>query len=105
MSPELQAIVIAILASVVSGLATTLVTKKQDSKKEAVRVAEREHDLLRLELKDLQIKLYQLEKDLVEWKDKYYSAMKELISVRYELEDTLVKLSLVHLETNDGQQP
>lgn len=105
MSPELQAIVIAILASVVSGLATTLVTKKQDAKKEAVRVAEREHDLLRLELKDLQIKLYQLEKDLVEWKDKYYSAMKELISVRYELEDTLVKLSLVHLEANDGQQP
>lgn len=102
MSPEIQAVIIAILASVVSGLATTLVTKKQDAKKEAVRIAEREQDMLKLELKDLQIKLYQLEKDLTEWKDKYYSAMNELVKVRYELEDTLIKLSLVHLETNEG---
>lgn len=103
MSTELQAIILAILASVVSGLATTLVTKKQDSKKELVRVSERAQDLLKLELKDLQIKLYQLEKDLNEWKDKYYSAMQELIKVRYELEETLVQLSLVHIENNESQ--
>lgn len=103
MSTEIRAIILAILASVVSGLATTLVTKKQDSKKELVRVSERAQDLLKLELKDLQIKLYQLEKDLNEWKDKYYSAMQELIKVRYELEETLVQLSLVHIENNESQ--
>lgn len=101
MSHELQAIVLAILASVVSGLATTLVTKKQDAKKEAVRVAEREQDMLKLELKDLQIKLYQLEKDLTEWKEKYFSAMTELVQVRSELEETLVRLSIVHIQNEE----
>ncbi len=54
-----------------------------------------------MDLKDLQIKLYKLEKDLSEWKDKYYSTIQELISVRAELEETLIKLSLIHLE-NEG---
>lgn len=101
MSPELQAIILAVLASIVSGLATTLVTKKQDAKKEAVRVAEREQDMLKLELKDLQIKLYQLEKDLTEWKEKYFSAMTELVKVRSELEETLVRLSIVHIQNEE----
>lgn len=101
MSPEFQAIILAVLASIVSGLATTLVTKKQDAKKEAVRVAEREQDMLKLELKDLQIKLYQLEKDLTEWKEKYFSAMTELVKVRSELEETLVRLSIVHIQNEE----
>jgi len=93
-----NSIIIAILASVLSGAATALIAIIHENKKEKIRQNEKAQDDLKLELKDLQIKLYKLEKDLSEWKDKYYSTIQELISVRAELEDTLIKLSLIHLE-------
>jgi hypothetical protein len=34
-----------------------------------------------------------LEKDLTEWRDRYYEALQELIEVKAELEDTLIKLN------------
>mgnify|MGYP003352718671 FL=1 len=46
-----------------------------------------------MDLKDLKIQLYQVERDLIEWKDKYYSTVQELIGVKAELEDTLIKLN------------
>ena len=51
-----------------------------------------------MELKDLKIQLYKVERDLTEWKDKYYSAIQELIGVKAELEETLIKLSLIDME-------
>jgi len=42
--------------------------------------------------------LYQVEKDLNEWKDKYYEAIQQLIEVRAELEETLIRLSIIHTE-------
>jgi uncharacterized protein YlxW (UPF0749 family) len=98
---DANSIIIAILASVLSGAGTALIAIFNDNKKEKNRRNEKAQDELKLELKDLQIKLYKLEKDLSEWKDKYYLTIQELISVRAELEDTLIKLSLIHLE-NEG---
>ena len=56
-----------------------------------------------MELKDLKLQLYKLERDLTEWKDKYYSAIQELISVKSELEETLIKLSLIDMELHPNQ--
>lgn len=88
---------LAIISAAISGIGVALVTGYQDSKKDKIRRQEREQDNLRLELKDLQIKLYKLERDLDSWKDKYYSAIQELIVVKSELEETLIKLSLIHI--------
>ena len=88
---------LAIISAAISGIGVTIVTGIQDSKKEKLRRQEREQDQLRIELKDLQIKLYKLERDLDSWKDKYYSAIQELIEVKSELEETLLKLSLIHI--------
>lgn len=98
---DANSIIIAILASVLSGAGTALIAIFNDNKKEKNRRNEKAQDELKMDLKDLQIKLYKLEKDLSEWKDKYYLTIQELISVRAELEDTLIKLSLIHLENND----
>jgi hypothetical protein len=49
----------------------------------------------------LQIKLYKLEKDLNEWKDKYFEALQELIQVKAELEGTVLKL--IHLEMHKNE--
>jgi uridine kinase len=51
-----------------------------------------------MELKDLKIHLYEIEKELDAWKEKYYTAIQQLIEVKAELEDTIIKLSLIHLE-------
>ena len=49
--------------------------------------------------KDLEIKLYKVEKDLDEWRNKYYEALQELIEVKAELEKTLINLThIVHHE-------
>lgn len=85
-------IVITITASISSGLIGVLFNYKKEKKKELARLAEKAHDGLLIELKDLQIKLYKLEKDLDEWKQKYYDALQELIAVKAELEDSLNKL-------------
>jgi peptidoglycan hydrolase CwlO-like protein len=85
-------IIITIIASVSSGLVGVLFNYKREKKKEQIRKAEKLHDGLLLELKDLQIKLYKLEKDLDEWKQKYYEALQELISVKADLDRSLSKI-------------
>ena len=93
MTLDANSVIIVIIASILSGMGTALVSGLKESKKEKIRRTEREQDMLKMELKDLEIKLYKLEKDLVEWRDKYYAAVQELIEVKAELEDTLIKLT------------
>ena len=89
--------IIVIVASILSGMGTALVAEIKESKREKNRRTEREQDMLKMELKDLEIKLYKLERDLIEWRDKYYEAVQELIEVKAELEDTLIKLTHIGL--------
>lgn len=92
-------LIITITAALLSGLATGVVANIRDHKKEIKRKVEKEQDLLKLDLKDLEIKLYKVEKDLDEWRDKYYEALQELIEVKAELEKTLINLThIVHHE-------
>lgn len=95
-------IAITILISVLSGFGTALFNSLKEKKKESVRKQEKIQNDLKLELKDLEIKLYQLEKDLNLWKDKYYEAIQELIAVKAELENTLIKLSHIEIHLNEG---
>jgi uncharacterized protein YlxW (UPF0749 family) len=97
MTLDSNSIIIVIIASIVSGMGTALVNGIKESKKEKIRRSEREQDMLKMELKDLEIKLYKLERDLIEWRDKYYAAVQELIEVKAELEDTLIKLNHIML--------
>lgn len=97
---DANSVAIAIGASILSGIGTALVANISDSKKEKHRREEKAQDALRMELKDLQIKLYQLELDLTEWKDRYYEAIQELIKVKSELEFAMLKLN--SLEINEG---
>jgi len=99
MTLDANSIIIVIAASILSGMGTALVAEIKESKREKIRRAEREQDMLKMELKDLEIKLYKLERDLIEWRDKYYEAVQELIEVKAELEDTLIKLT--HLNIHD----
>ena len=93
-------IVIAISAAILSGMGTAIIAGLRDNRKEKVRQQEREQDQLKIEIKDLKISLYKIERELTEWKDKYYNAIQELISVKSELEETLLKLSFIdhHIE-------
>jgi len=93
MSIDANSVSIVIVASILSGMGTAMINGIKESKKEKIRQSEREQDMLKMELKDLEIKLYKLEKDLAEWRDKYYEALKELIEIKAELEDTLIKLT------------
>jgi septal ring factor EnvC (AmiA/AmiB activator) len=97
MTLDANSIIIVIAASILSGMGTALVGEIKESKREKVRRAEREQDMLKMELKDLEIKLYKLERDLIEWRDKYYEAVQELIEVKAELEDTLIKLTHINI--------
>jgi hypothetical protein len=97
MTLDSNSIIIVIIASILSGMGTALVGGIKESKREKARRDEREQDLLKMDLKDLEIKLYKLEKDLAEWRDKYYNALQELIEVKAELEDTLIKLTHIGL--------
>jgi len=90
---DTTALILTIAASLLSGLATGVVANFRDHKKEIKRRVEKEQDNLKLDLKDLQIKLYKVEKDLDDWKAKYYEALQELIEVKGELEETLIKLT------------
>jgi len=85
-------ILIAISAALVSGMGTAVIASFRDSKKEQRRQVERDQDLLKMDLKDLKIELYKIEKELTEWKDKYYAAIQELIGIKAELEATLIEL-------------
>lgn len=97
------AIIFSISAAILSGMGTAIISGIRENKREKTRQAEREHDHLKLELKDLKIQLYQVERDLTVWKDKYYSAIQELIGVKAELEDTLIKISLLNLEIKESE--
>ena len=97
MTLDANSVIIVIIASILSGMGTALVSGLKESKRERIRRTEREQDMLKMELKDLEIKLYKLEKDLTEWRDKYYQAVQELIEVKAELEDTLIKLNHIIL--------
>lgn len=92
---DYTAIILAISAAILSGMGTAIIAGIRDNKKEKIRQQEREQDHLKLEVKDLKIALYKVERELTEWKDKYYNAIQELISVKSELEETLLKLSFI----------
>lgn len=98
-------VIIALSAAILSGMSTAIIAGIRENKREKIRQAEREQDHLKIEIKDLKISLYKLERELTEWKDKYYSAIQELISVKSELEETLIRLSLINLEINDEAGP
>ena len=84
---------IAIIAALLSGMGTAIIAAMSQAKKEKIRQHEREQDHLKLEIKDLKIELYQFEKDLTEWKDKYYIAIEDLILIKAELENALTLLN------------
>jgi peptidoglycan hydrolase CwlO-like protein len=88
-------VILAISAAILSGVGTAIVAGIRDVAKEKNRRIEREQDHLKIDLKDLKIELYKIEKELTEWKDKYYNALQELISVKSELEETMLKLSFI----------
>ena len=98
MTIDATSIAIAVSASILSGMGTALIANIREIKKEKTRKQERYQDQLKLELKDLKINLYEIEKELDAWKQKYYDAVQQLIEVKSELEETLIKLSLIHLE-------
>ena len=86
-------VIMAIIAALVSGMGTALVAGFRDNRKEKTRRHERDQDHLKMDLKDLKIELYKIEKELNEWKDKYYTAIQELIGIRAELESALIELA------------
>jgi len=92
-------ILISILAATLSGFGTAIIAGVRDAKKEKNRREEKEKDQLRLDIKDLKIELYQLEKELTEWKDKYYKAIQDLIEMRSELDSVMSQLN--HLEYHE----
>ena len=94
-------VIIAISAAILSGMGTAIIAGIRDLAKEKNRRAEREQDHLKLDLKDLKIELYKIEKELTEWKDKYYNALQELIVIKSELEESLMQLS--HFEHHSDE--
>ena len=94
-------IILTLTASILSGALGVLFNYRKEKKKESIRLAEKIQDGLLIELKDLQIKLYKLEKDLDEWKQKYYEALQELISVKVELEESLLQLGHIKIHLNN----
>jgi septal ring factor EnvC (AmiA/AmiB activator) len=98
-------VILAISAAILSGVGTAIVAGVRDMAKEKNRRIEREQDHLKLDLKDLKIELYKIEKELIEWKDKYYNAIQELISVKAELEDALIRVTHAehHLDELDTE--
>lgn len=90
-------------SSILGGLATAIYSGIKETKKEKQRQIEREQDMLKMEIKDKKIELYELEKQLTEWKDKYYSVMQELIHVKAELENALSQLNILELQELDSE--
>ena len=90
---DYTAVIIAICAAILSGMGTAIIAGIRDNSKEKNRRIERDQDHLKLDLKDLKIELYKIEKELTEWKDKYYSALQDIISIRSELEESLIQLA------------
>lgn len=94
----LDPIIVGVTAAFVSGLGTALINSYRESKKEKTRKNEREQDRLKMDLKDLKIELYKLEKELTEWKDKYYTAISELIEIKAELERALIAINHAEID-------
>lgn len=92
---NINQIVIALLAALISGVGTALIASLRDIKKDKIRRQERAEDHLKLEIKDLKIELYKIEKELTEWKDKYYRAIEELILLKSELDQALFDLESI----------
>lgn len=100
---DYTSIILAISAAVLSGMGTAIVAGLKENRREKTRQQEREQDHLKLEVKDLKIELYKLEKELTEWKDKYYNAIQELIGVKSELENALVQLNIIEFKEVDSE--
>jgi len=92
---NISQVTLALLAALVSGVGTALIASLRDIKKDKIRRQEREEDHLKLEIKDLKIELYKIEKELTEWKDKYYQAIEELILLKSELDQALFELESI----------
>ena len=90
-------------SSILGGLATAIYAGIKETRKEKQRQIEREQDMLKMEIKDKKIELYELEKQLTEWKDKYYSVMQELIHSKAELENALSQLNILELRELDSE--
>jgi hypothetical protein len=101
MNISLTQILVTIFAASISGIITALVNAKKSKKERLVNAADKAHDMLIIEIKDLEIKLYKLEKDLTEWKEKYFEALQELIKVKSELEKTLITLAHLEIHSED----
>ena len=101
MNIPLTEIIITLIAAAISGLLTAQISARRSKKEKIERIADKAHDQLLLELKDLEIKLYKLEKDLNEWKDKYFEALQELIRVKAELEGTMLKLTHIEMHSDE----
>lgn len=93
---DTTSLIVAVAASLLSGLGAAILSALRDHKKELKRQVEKEQSMLKLELKDLQINLFKIEKELDEWKLKYYSTLQELIEVKAELEKAII--TLTHLD-------
>lgn len=102
MNLDYTSAIIAVVAATMSGVGTAIVAVIRDSRKEKIRRAEREQNNLILEIKDLKIELYKIERELTEWKDKYYNTIQELIAVKSELEETVLKLSYLDHQITEG---
>jgi peptidoglycan hydrolase CwlO-like protein len=101
MNISLTQIIITLFAASISGVFTAQINARKSRKEKLLQAADKAHDQLLLEIKDLQIKLYKLEKDLNEWKDKYFEALQELIQVKAELEETMLKLTHIEIHHNE----
>ena len=98
---NINQIVIALLAALISGVGTALIASLRDIKKDKIRRQERAEDHLKLEIKDLKIELYKIEKELTEWKDKYYRTIEELILLKSELDQALFELESISMPKLD----
>jgi septal ring factor EnvC (AmiA/AmiB activator) len=105
MKIDIFTLLISLSAAILSGMGTAIIAGIKDSKKEKTRQQEREQDHLKMEIKDLKIQLYELEKQLTEWKDKYYNAIQQLIEVKSELEQTLIQLDHMNIHVEDPSTP
>jgi hypothetical protein len=101
MNISLTQVLVTIFAASISGIITALVNAKKSKKERLANAADKAHDMLIIEIKDLEIKLYKLEKDLTEWKEKYFEALQELIKVKSELEKALITLAHLEIHSED----
>jgi peptidoglycan hydrolase CwlO-like protein len=101
MNISITQIIITLFAASISGVFTAWINSRRAKKEKAAQALDKAHDQLLLEIKDLQIKLYKLEKDLSEWKDKYFEALQELIQVKAELEGTMLKLTHIEMHSDE----